>query len=43
MLAPRTFDLRPLQARLDDAHHSIGDLILEIEDVLQRAVELVGP
>ncbi len=32
-----------LQARFDDADNSLGDLILEIEDVVQGAVEAVGP
>ena len=32
-----------LQARLDDADDALGDLILKLENVVQRAVEAVGP
>ena len=42
-LSPGAFDLRLPQARLDDADHFFGDLILQVENVLQRAVESVGP
>ena len=42
-LSPRTFDLRAPHGRLDDADHAIGDLILELEHVLERAVAFVGP
>ena len=40
---PGALDLRMLQARLDDADDSLGDLILELENVVQGAVEAVGP
>ena len=42
-LSPRPFDLRPPQARLDDAGHLVGYLILQVENVLQRTVIFVGP
>jgi hypothetical protein len=28
---------------IDDSDHVVGDLVLKIEDVLQRALELVRP
>jgi hypothetical protein len=43
MFPPGALDLLLLQARLDDADDSLGDLILQVEHVLQRAVEPVGP
>jgi hypothetical protein len=42
-LSPGVFDLRLPKARFDDADNSVGDLILQVEYVLQRAVEPVGP
>ena len=42
-LAARPFDLELLHAGLDDADHPLGDAILEIENVFEIAVELVGP
>src|SRR5271170_7280522 len=41
--SPRPFDLRMLQARFDNADHAVCNLILQIEDVFERPVELVGP
>src|SRR5690348_13347106 len=43
MPSPGAFDLRTLQARLDDADHLVSDLVLKRENVVQRAVEPVGP
>ena len=40
---PGALDLRMLQARLDDADDALGDLILKLENVVQGAVEAVGP
>ena len=37
------FNLRPLQARLNDADHFFGDLILQVENLLQFSVVSVGP
>jgi hypothetical protein len=42
-LSPGAFDLRLADARLDDADHSFGDLILQVENVPGRAVESVRP
>ena len=42
-LPTRSFDLRSQQARFDDANHLLCDLILQIENVFQRAVESVRP
>ncbi len=43
MLSPGAFDLRALQAGLDDADDLVGDLVLQVENVFQRAVVAVGP
>ena len=37
------FNLRLLQARLNDADHFFGDLILQVENLLQFSVVSVGP
>ena len=37
------FDLRLLQARRDGDDHPRGHLVLQVEDVLERAVETVRP
>ena len=42
-LAPRALDLSDLDTRLDDRGHALGDPILKVEDVIKRAVEIVGP
>jgi len=42
-LPPRTFDLRPSETRLDDANHTVRDLILKVKDGLERAIVFVGP
>ena len=42
-LASRAFDLQPPHAWFDDADDAIGDLVLKVENVLERAVEIVGP
>src|SRR5262249_18514129 len=42
-LALGALDLRLLQLRRNRADHASGHLILELENVLQRAVETVGP
>ena len=42
-LAARTFDLGLLHAWLDDADHPLGDAILQVENVFEIAIELVGP
>ena len=42
-LAPRAFNLCSLNAWLNDADDSVRDLVLQIEYVLQRAVEFVSP
>jgi hypothetical protein len=42
-LAARPFDLRFLNARLDNSNHSLRDLILKLENLFQFVVELVGP
>jgi hypothetical protein len=42
-LAPRAFDLRTSKIRLDDADDGLRDLVLQIEDVFQRAVVSIGP
>ncbi len=42
-LPPRSFDLRSLNAGLDDRHHPICNLVLQVEDVLERAIKTVGP
>ena len=38
MLSPGAFNLRALQARFDDADNLVGDLVLQVEDVFQRAI-----
>jgi hypothetical protein len=43
VLAPRALDFGFPQARLDDADHLVGDLILEVEHIRDRPVEPVGP
>jgi hypothetical protein len=42
-LALGAFDLRLLQLRRDRADHARRHLILQIEDVLETAVEVIGP
>src|SRR5262245_20157973 len=42
-LALRASDLRSLQLRSDRADDALGDLILQIEDVIERAIETVCP
>ena len=42
-LALGAFDLGLLQLRRDRADHAGGDLILQIEDVRQSAIEVIGP
>ena len=42
-LPTRSFDLRPLNAGLDDRYHPIRNLVLQVEDVLERAIKTVGP
>ena len=39
----RAFDLQPPYARLDDADDPVGDLVLKVENVLQRSVKFVRP
>src|SRR6516165_7071261 len=41
--ASRPRSLGGLQGRLDDAGDTDRDLVLQIEDVLERAIEAVGP
>jgi len=41
-LSPRTIDLRSLQARLNNSNPPICDRILEIENVVNTAIVLVG-
>jgi hypothetical protein len=42
-LSPRTIDLQLAQAWLDDADHFVSNLILQLEDIFQPAVEFLGP
>jgi hypothetical protein len=43
-LAPlRAFDLRVLQLRRDRANDARGDLLLQFEDVVEGALETLGP
>ena len=42
-LAAGSFDLGLAKTRLDDADHSFSDLILQLENILQTAIELLGP
>ena len=42
-LSTGAFDLGQLNLRGDDSHDSFGDLVLEVEDVGQRAVEVLRP
>ena len=42
-LALRALDLGATKIRLDDSDDARGDLVLQIEHVFERAVELVGP
>ena len=43
MLAPSTLDLGLEHARLDDADDPLGDLVLQLEHVVERTVELFRP
>ena len=43
LFPPRSFGLRSPQAGFDDAGYLVGDLILKIEDAVQRAIEFVCP
>ena len=42
-LRSRTLDLRPPQTRLDGADDTLGEPVLQVEDVLHLGVEAVGP
>ena len=42
-LALRALDLRPLQLRRDRADDARGDLVLQLEDIVERAFETVRP
>jgi hypothetical protein len=42
-LAARALDLCLAERRLQRAHHALGDAILQVEHVLQGAIEPVGP
>src|SRR5437588_7241717 len=42
-LPTRPLDLRLLNAGLNDRHHPIGNLVLQVEDVLECAIKPVGP
>jgi hypothetical protein len=41
--APRAFDFGFQDARLDDADDALGDLVLEVEQIVERAFEPVRP
>src|SRR5216683_164111 len=41
--APDALDLGPTQARLDRSDHTEGDLVLQREDVVDRAIVAFGP
>jgi hypothetical protein len=42
-LSPRALDLGLLQPRLDGPNDARGDLVLKVKNVVQRAVEAIGP
>jgi hypothetical protein len=42
-LSPRALDLGLLQPRLDGPNDPRGDLVLKVKNVVQRAVEAIGP
>ena len=42
-LAPRPFDLGPLHTRFDDGDDLVGDLILEVKDILESTVKSICP
>jgi hypothetical protein len=42
-LAAGALDLRLPQARFDRANDARGNLVLKLEDIVERAVEAVGP
>lgn len=42
-LAAGAFDLGLPDVGLDDRHHAFGDAILNVEDILDRAFEILAP
>ena len=42
-LALRALDLGPLELRRDRADDGLGDLILQLENIVERAFEALGP